>query len=322
MDHLDKKINVGEKAPLVENLLIIEGITRSGKFLLANILSGIEEIEPVQYSGLLEQIPFLVSFGLIEQNTAKQLLRCEVDMRCYEMLIGRNLNYRLSDKSSIYNIPNYRKFLARTKNPDGEIALKEFHKKTIYSLFILHESMANIRIYFETFPKMKCISLERNPLDLTYSWYKRGLGKRWGIDPILFQIPFAKQNNKTFPWFAIGWEDLYLKSSEIDRAILSIKSLVRMAQKCYKDLPSDIKNRILIVSFESLISNPQSEIQRISKFLGKNALPQMRAILKREKLPAQGQENKQKEKLREIKALASQKYLEELLDLPANYLVL
>src|SRR3989344_7801208 len=120
MDHLDKKINVGEKAPLVENLLIIEGITRSGKFLLANILSGIEEIEPVQYSGLLEQIPFLVSFGLIEQNTAKQLLRCEVDMRCYEMLIGRNLNYRLSDKSSIYNIPNYRKFLARTKIPDGE----------------------------------------------------------------------------------------------------------------------------------------------------------------------------------------------------------
>ena len=38
------KIKVGQKAPLVENLLIIEGISRSGKFLLANILNGLEDI--------------------------------------------------------------------------------------------------------------------------------------------------------------------------------------------------------------------------------------------------------------------------------------
>ncbi len=320
MNLIDKKIKAGPKNPLVENLLIIEGISRSGKFLLANILNGLEGIEPSQYSPLLEQIPFLYSNGLIEKNTAKELIRCEIDMRCYETLIGRNLNVRPSDKSSIYNIPNHQRFLDRAKDPDGEIALRKFYEQANYSLFILHESLANIRIYFETFPNMKCISLVRNPLALAYSWYKRGLGKRWGTDPLLFEIPFTKTNNKVFPWFAMGWEDLYLKLNEIDRSILSIKSLANMAKKTYKDLPSDIKKRILIVSFENLTQDPESEIKRICNFLNKKALPEMKEILKREKLPIRDQKDKQKETLRKIGNIAKSQHLEELLKLSTNYL--
>lgn len=319
MNQLKKAIRAGEKSPLVENLLIVEGITRVGKFLLANILSAFEDIEPPQYCVLLEQIPFLAAFGQIEENSAKQLIRCEIDMRCYEMLIGRNLNYRLFDKSSVYNIPNYAKFLKRAKNPDSKIALNNFYEQKAYSLFILHESMPNIKIYFETFPQMKCISLVRNPHDLAYSWYKRGLGKRWGEDPTLFQIPFAKNNSKPFPWFATGWEDLYLRLSDVDRVILSVKSLVQMSSDGYKKLPPEIKKRILIVSFENLTANPQQQIERISKFLGKKTLPQMKTILKRENLPAK-LERSRKQKLAELKELASKKYLDELLSLPANYL--
>lgn len=314
------KFKVGQKAPLVENLLIIEGVTRSGKFLLANILNGLEDIEPAQYSVLLEEIPLLTTLGKIEPDTASELLRCEIDSRCYELLIGRNLNIRKSDKSSIYNNPNYRQILARSGHPDKDFIMKNFKTRKPYSPFILHESMTNLNIYFKTFPKMKCISIARNPVDLAYSWYKRGLGKRWGTDPILFQIPFAKQTgNGIFPWFANGLEDLYLKSSEIDRAILSIMSLTRMAQKSYENLSPDIKKRILIVSFESLISSPKSEIERISKFLGKKVLPQMKAILKQEKLPVKELKTKQEEKLKEIKTLANKKYLEELLDLPTKF---
>ena len=93
-----------------------------------------------------------------------------------------------------------------------------------------------------------------------------------------------------------------------------------MAQKGYRSLTPDIKNRILIVSFQSLISNPGSEVARISKFLGKKILPQINAILKREKLPFKEQKTKQEEKLKEIKILASKKYLEELLELPTKFL--
>lgn len=315
------KFKVGQKAPLVEDLLIIEGITRSGKFLLANILNGLEDIEPVQYSGLLEQIPFLASFGLIEKETARQLIRCEVDMRAYETLIGRNLNQRLSDKSSIYNIPNYQRFLDRTKGPEGMVLLKDFQKNKIYSPFILHESMANIAIYFETFPNAKCIALQRNPLDLAYSWYKRGLGKRWGTDPLLFQIPFTKHTeNGVFPWLATGWEDLYLKSSEVDRAILSIISLVKKSQERYSSLPASIKGKILVISFEDLMLNPNNHVKEISTFLDKKPAAGMKQILKREGLPLKAQKIETIKKVQELRAISTKEYLEELLKLPSNYL--
>ena len=251
--------------------------------------------------------------------TAQQLIRCEVDMRCYEMLIGRNLNHRLLDKSSIYNVPNYQKFLNRSKEPNPETFIKIFYKKELYSSFILHESMSNIKLYFETFPKMKCISIVRNPIDIAYSWYKRGLGKRWGTDPTLFQITFTKgSGNKVFPWFAVGWEDLYLELDEVNRAILSVKSLIEIARKSYHALPVDIKKRILVISFERLTSDPHSEITKISKFLGKKPLPEIKEILEREKLPMKEQKNKQEKKLKEIKHLAKKEYFDELLKLQFN----
>ena len=54
---MKNKIKLGRKEPLVKNLLLIEGISRAGKFLLANLLHGFRGIEPVQYYGLFRAYP-------------------------------------------------------------------------------------------------------------------------------------------------------------------------------------------------------------------------------------------------------------------------
>src|SRR5258708_410333 len=218
------KLKVGTKAPLVTGPLLIEGVTRAGKFLLANLVNGFEDIEPVQYYGLMEDLPYLVRFGFVDREVAKQILQCEVDTHCYEMLICRNFNHRVSDKSSIFNVPKSERFLKRSTGPDGDVAVEYFRKHHLFSLFIAHETMANIGIYFETFPKLKVMHIERNPIDLAYSWYKRGLGKRWRADPILFQIPMHHKDGPV-PWFAYEWLDEYHRLSEMDRVIRSITSI-------------------------------------------------------------------------------------------------
>jgi len=145
------KIRLGKRQPLTKKLLLVEGIARAGKFLLANVLSGFEHIEPVQLYGLLEQIPVWANLGLIDRNTAKEILRLEIDTHCYEMLTGRNFNYRVSDKSSIFNIPRYQKYLARSKEKDIDKIMKEYDQEKPFSFFIMHELMPYIGIYFETF---------------------------------------------------------------------------------------------------------------------------------------------------------------------------
>jgi hypothetical protein len=316
----EKHNRIGKRKALVENPLLIEGISRSGKFLLANLLHGFRGVEHVQYYGLLEHIPFLEKFGLIEKKTAREILQCEVDTHCYEMLIGRNFNYRKSDKSSIFNNPSYKKYLNRCKEPDGDLALEKYSKEKLCSMFIAHELMPNIKIYFDTFPKLKVISIQRSPIYLVYSWYNRGLGRRFGDDPKLFSISLRK-NSENIPWFAADWGERYLSLTEMDRSIASIDWLTRTSKETYRGLSQKDKNKILYISYEGVLTHTDKVLRKIKNFLKRPiVVNSMKLILKREKLPNRQYSESKQEKLLLIKKKSSPYYFKKLLALETEYI--
>lgn len=311
MKNARKKIEVGQRQPLVKNLLLIEGISRAGKFLLANLLNSIKGIEPVQYRAILEHIPRLQRFDFIDKRTAQELLRTEIDLNCYEMLIGRNLNHRKSDKSSIFNNPHYKNYLKRLKQKDGSIILPDFYKNNLYSLFIVHETLPNIQLFLDTFPKIKIISMQRSPIDLVYSWYKRKIGQRIGTDPLLGEIPL-KGTKGNIPWYLYNCEKEYNSLSEIDKIILSIIMLFKMYEQ--------IRNKkILFIRYENILSSPWQIVKLIAKFLKKGITPEIKQIIKKEKLPNKNYMESKKGKIKEIKNLSSEKYFKKLLALEKKY---
>jgi hypothetical protein len=317
---VNKKVKVGKKAPLVKNLLFVEGISRSGKFLLANILHGFKGIEHVQYYGLLEHIPFLERFGLIEKKAAQEIIQCEIDTHCYEMLIGRNLNYRKNDKSSIFNNPAHNNYLKRCKEPDGNEAIKKYYKERFYSMFIAHELMPNIKFYFDTFPKMKVISILRSPVYLVYSWYSRGLGKRYGRDSKLFSIPL-QEKGENIPWFAVDWGEQYLKLSEMDRTIASIEWITHASERSYHQLNPQNRKKILYISYEGLLTRTFDILERVENFLKRSVLKkEIKIILEQERLPNLNYSESKQKKLSIIKKKSSPLYFKKLLDLEVEYL--
>ncbi len=312
------KFKIGNRIPLVKKLLIVEGITRAGKFLLANLLNGFPNIEPVQYHGLLEQIPFLEKFGLMDRRTAQELLQCEIDTHAYEMRIGRNLNHRLSDKSSIFNRLDSKLFLERAEKSDGDAAVAEFDKEKPSSLQILHELMPNIQIYFDTFPQLKVLGLQRSPAELVYSWHQRGHGHRWGTDPKVFQMTINSPRGP-IPWFAAEWEKNYYELSEMDRIIMSITTLVHKGRAAYQKLSSKNKKNILSLRYEDILENPLAIVKQIGRFLKVKPSKDMPEILKREKLPNLSPHLNKNKKMEEIKKLASPKYFQALVKLEKEY---
>ena len=121
------RISINKRPPFVKNILFAEGISRSGKLLLADLLACLEDVEPIQYYGLLEHVPFWVKFGIMKKDLAKELIKCEIDTHCYEMLIGRNLNYRIFDKSSIFKKPGYKKYIERSKQKDTDNIINSYY---------------------------------------------------------------------------------------------------------------------------------------------------------------------------------------------------
>ena len=61
-------MNFINKDTNVENVLLVDGVTRAGKFFLAEILSGFDKVEFFQYLPLLEQIPVIYGMGKIMTN--------------------------------------------------------------------------------------------------------------------------------------------------------------------------------------------------------------------------------------------------------------
>lgn len=312
------KVHLGEKVPFLESVLFLEGISRAGKFLLANLLAGIAEIEPVQYVPILEHIPYLVRTGTLSEEAAKQMLRCEVDLHSYEMCIGRNFNYRLEDKSAIFNHPNSAHFLERSKIPDRDVLTKKFADEKRYGLYILHETMPNIPIILNTFVKGRVLSITRNPMDLVQSWYRRQLVERWGEDPTLFQIVFQSKYGLV-PWFASEWAEEYHAATPMDRAILSILFLYKESEKAYLALPESEKSKILAVRYEDTLEKPKMIIEKCSLFLGKPVLTSMEKIFLQEKLPNMTYQKGLLEKEDEIKELADKKLFNKLKALTDEY---
>lgn len=325
------KIHIDSRPPLVKNLLFVEGFSRGGKLVLGNVINGFKDVEPIQYYGLLEHLPFLEKFGLLDRKTTKEIIKCEIDTHCYEMLIGRNFNHRKYDGSSIFKIHGYKNYLKRSLEEDRDKNLKKFNRDNAYSFFMMHELMPNIDIYFETFPDLKVISIKRNPIGIVYSWYQRGLLRRFGQDPKIFMIPIRGKAGPV-PWYAYEFRDRYHTLSEIERVILSVKNLFDMYKNSYDKLSPKFKDQILFVSFEDFFHghNINKIITRMGKFLGKKSIPKISSILKRVEMPKSGTHSSLcktlKEsfmcydcKLKEIQKVASDKYLRILIQLTKDY---
>ena len=80
---------------------------------MGKIVSSFIVIENFQYASVIEQILYMQNIGAITKDGAIALTKSQVDENGYNMLLGRNLNLREDDATSIYNNLEYKKYLKR-----------------------------------------------------------------------------------------------------------------------------------------------------------------------------------------------------------------
>src|SRR3989338_10758359 len=109
-----------------------------------------------------------------------------------------------------------------------------------------------MKIYFDSFPKIKVISLKRSPVDLVSSWYDTGATKRWGKDPKYFNIP-AEGKNGVMPWYVFNNSEEYEKLGHMDKTILSIEALFRRYENAEKKIFFGKQKKIFFFIFQNKI---------------------------------------------------------------------
>ncbi|MCF6216963.1 MAG: hypothetical protein L3J58_12435 [Emcibacter sp.] len=283
---------------LLHKLLLVDGVGRSGKVMLAEIMTCFETVEKQDYHEFLEYIPLAYKYGKIEKDIAIAILKTQIDTELYNGMIGRRINARATDYTSIYKYHSPEIYLKRASMEDGPvIADRVAYEKPVYMAWC-HDMVQKSDIVFEAFGDKLCILyMNRRPIDIIYEWSVKNFGDRVGSDPTEMQY-LIDYNGENVPELALGWEKEYLKASPIERIVKMIHTSFDRNYQAIKKSPH--KDNIIIVDFETLVTSPSDIISSLSSELNLKVGNKIDYILTREYCPRELSISEYKEREKNI----------------------
>lgn len=291
-------------------MAIITGTLNSGKGMVAPIVASLQKAEPLRKLIETDQIFYLAHLKKIPKSTAVFFVRHYLDKCFYEQLIGRNLNFRVEDETSIFTAKNTLELSERIFVKRGNHIIKNNVKsKTIFTMDT-HDGIMLFDFWKNVNKNFKFINVFRNPIDTVNGCYNIGQGE---LEKILFnEIIMFKKNKSIFPFHFLSNFKNYNKKTPMDRVIDIVLFCQKHEYKNYKKF-KNYKN-LLFVENEDFATNTSKNIARICKFLKTKRSNKTRSIMKRENCPRKFDINIYKEKIKKIKFFASKKSFEKLLE--------
>lgn len=314
-------IDVYPRSSYVYELVVVDGVMRSGKFLHDALVSSLGRCEMWQQYPVIDSIPYLNRLGHLSTSAAVNLLRREIDMHLYYGMLGRRSNFRCADLSSIWKYKAPQVYIDRSKGKDEESILSQIVNKEINPIFCLstHDVLCNPDVFFEAFPKMKMVYARRNPIDIVYSWHKKDWGRRIGNEPRSLWLAF-KGEKGPIPWFATDWKKKYESlSSPMDRIIYSVDWQTKEAMSNYLSLDNNQKEQVFVASFEWVVTNPEDYLDHLCLHINSERSDHTSRIMKEENVPRVLSQSNLDMRISEIKETASLEAFDHLMSMQEKY---
>ena len=313
---------VHERQSYVHELVVIDGIMRSGKALHDALVSSLERSEMWQHSPMIDSIPILYRSGHLSYSASVNLLRREIDMLLYHGMIGRGSNFRREDASSIWKSKDPQTYINRAESESEVEILNKILNKDVKPIFNLsaHDILCSSPdVFFDAYPNLRMISGRRNPIEIVYAWHQKNWGNRIGIEERSLALAF-EGNRGPIPWFATDWSDEYESLSlPMDRIIYGIDWLIKERMNNYRNLSKDKKEQVFIPSFEWVVTQPNDYLKQVCLHVKSVKSPFTDRIMKEENVPRILTRSNLNMQINEIKKNASKKAFNRLMEIQDDY---
>lgn len=268
------------------DIVAIDGMSCSGKSLLAPLISTLKRSELWQINYLYDYICTLNSLGLIEHRSAEGLIRTMCDLDVYNSMVARNINLRPNDISGATRNLLRSVYLKRLEMPDGDIVLERIRKGKPILPLMLHSLFAQSQLLFDALrDRLKLyIVTVRHPFWLFDAWHLGRWDKRETKDPRLFRL-CCQIRGKTVPWFAVSWADEYHRLKPIDLSVKVTAHFIRTFQERQRSYPTNFKRKVYFVPFEKFSQAPLPYLDRIAARLHTSKTAMTKIMMKKLCLP-------------------------------------
>lgn len=314
------KIQYSPLNRIAKNIILIDGISRTGKLLLGSLVSSFDKMEHLEFGENFEFIVPAIRLKKIELNFGNAYLNNYLNMLMYNKYLSRNVNFRPNDRTGIDKSKNPKVYYERLKAEEGDKIIKLIKKQKHFLPIVTHDIAVNLDILIKMKMNFKIIEIIRNPVDVVYSWYKRGLGVRYGNDPRVFTL-LVKKNKKIYPWYNALKEYKENKYNNCEKCVEHVLNLNKQATLNLRN--NHLNKNVLITTYEDLTNNPLIELKKIAKFLGTKTNKQTIKFIRREKLSLKKDifqsQQKFNKKVNLLKTLCSKKIFQKLMILNEKY---
>jgi hypothetical protein len=268
---------------LLEKLVIVDGQPGCGKTMLSPIISSFQRVELLTYCFELEHIARLYKLKKITKDATIALIKIFTDNKLYQLMMGREVNFRYSDISSVYNYPFPNVYVKRLFDKgDEEIPNKILKHKPILHL-VTHDMLSSAEILFESLKnKLIFIEVVRHPL---YQLIQQSLNFENVFNKPRDISVYFKKKGKEFPYFVHGWEKDFLNYNSVEKAIKTISIHTKENHKVRKRISDKYKKNLITVPFEKFVKNPYPYLNTIVNIMETNNSKKTSQILKKQKIP-------------------------------------
>ena len=276
------------KIPLLfRKVVFVDGIAHSGKLMLGPILSAYRGVELHRLDTVFEHVAVLQHFGKITMEGAVTLMRFELDEFLYNNMIGRGVNFRPTDESSVFNGLKQERYLRRLFDPtEGDPIIRRIAKERPIYQGLTHDMLGFAKPCFEAFdPDFFIIEMIRHPLNIAERWLNWGWGEnRYEKDPRSFILTVESQG-RAIPYFARDRSRSYRRLKPGDRVIFDVLSVWNQMLTCYQGLSRRRRERVLWGKFENFVTNPYPDLVRIERLLRIRRGNKLEPVLRQQRCP-------------------------------------
>ena len=317
---------VGE--PLAGKLVLITGITRSGTTLLGNLVGSLKSIEYDFEPWIFHCVPMMVASGQIQQRAAVEIFRGYFNETLTASLHGRNVNFRPTDDTRIWNRVPLDEIFFRWYQVKDRWEVKRYAQK--------HESILSFKVtnfgpflslLWNAFPQLKIIHIVRHPLHVAASILKKGwvnLERVQQLEGLPVKKKFITDRGESLfiPWWVEEEEvEAFLKMTEFGRAFYCWRVVMEKTEqeKRRLGLTGNSNERYAEFRYEDLLKDPNLFMEQAAQFAGTVTTPQTQALIQtvrrerlNEKLDFPLDEIPEREKRRAAELIEASPYAYEL----------
>jgi hypothetical protein len=265
------------------DVVLVDGQGRSGKNLIAVLLSSMERVEKMRLDSHLDYIPRYWALGKMNEDAAITAMKLEYDENLYYSSISRDINFRIDDYSGVLKQAKRWTYIKRLfKSP---YTVDEIQENGCILQEMTHNGIQFFELHLKVLgDRLKMIHLIRNPIRNIYEQNRRGIGERVATDPSELQLTYSFRN-QIYPYTAMGAEELYQFGNPLERLVTTV------AATTAKNVQSLLLNRlnwgrkIIVIDFETFVTNPKPYLTEIEGFIKDKFTKKAYSILKREKCP-------------------------------------